>query len=231
MTRSRSLHGRSAPARLALALAGLPLFPLLACTQVRYTESFAPEGPVDRVVVQADAGTVELVTADGLRVERAIRGPELALSLSHSVQDGTLTLVARCQHLLPCAVDTRVEVPEGVPVEVELGRGEVWATGVARLDLKLGEGTADLDLAGDLVASVGNGDLRARLPGAASGRVGVGDGDIELEVPQGAWTVDAQTTRLRLVDLEPVSDGLGHLELTAPAGSVTVRGVAGVARR
>lgn len=227
MTRSRSLHGRA----LALPLAGLLLLSGSACTQVRYTEAFAPEGEVSRVVVQADAGTVELVAAEGLRVQRAIRGPEIALTLAHEVQDGTLTLVARCQPLLPCAVDTRVEVPAGVPVEVVLGRGEVWATGISSLDLKLGDGVADLDLAGDLVASVGSGDLRARLPGAASARVGVGDGDIELEVPQGTWTVDAQTSRLKLVDLEPVANGLGHLELTAPAGSVTVSATAGVARR
>lgn len=230
MTRSISLPGRSL-ASVASVLAALPVVGSLACTQVRYTEAFSPEGQVDRIVVLADAGLVELVAGDSLRVERAIRAPEAALTLGHHVQDGTLYLEAHCARLLPCAVDTHVEVPAGVPVRVDLGRGEVWATGISRLDLELDQGAADVEVLGDLVASIGSGGIRARLGAGGSGRVGVGDGDIEVEVPQGAWTVDADTARLQLHDLEPVGDGTGHLELTAPAGSVTVRGTAGVALR
>lgn len=236
MTRSDTQNGHR-PARsraltlAALALAAAPLVGAVGCTQVRYTEAFAPDGDIRRVVVQSDAGLVELVEADELRVQRAIRAPEAALSLSHHVADGTLYLEAHCVRMLPCAVDTRVEIPAGLAVEVDLGSGELWATGISSLTLELDSGMADVELSGDLTASIGTGSIHARLASESRARVGVGRGDIEVDVPSGAWSVQAETARLRLVDLEPVADGLGHLELTAPAGTVTVRGTAGVASR
>lgn len=212
-------------------LLGGALLANIACTSVRYTEAFAPDGEVQRVVVRADAGLVEIGRGDELLVERAIRAPEAALELSHELVDGTLYLDARCASFLPCAVDTRVTLPAAVPVDIDLGRGEVWVSGVGDLALELDEGTADVEVQGDLVASVGAGNLHLRLDERRSARVGVGRGDIEAEVPAGEWQVEARTERLRLVDLEPVPDGAGSLDLTAPAGSVTVRATAGVASR
>jgi len=236
MTRSAAPHGSSPSRRRALALVALglaipPLAGSLACSQVRYTESFAPEGVIERVVVRTDAGVVELSAGDQVRVRRAIRAPEAALDLSHRVEDGTLYLEAHCRRLLPCAVDTRVELPADLPVEVDLGTGEVWATGLTSLNLELDEGNADVDVAGDLSASIGSGRIRAHLSAGADARIGIGDGDIEVDVPEGSWSVQADTDRLKLVDITPVSDGVGHLDLTAPAGAVTVRGTAGVAAR
>ena len=203
----------------------------LACTQVRYTESFVPEGTIERVVIRTDSGVVELSTGDQVRVQRAIRAPEAALELSHEVVDGTLYLDAHCRRLLPCAVDTRVEFPADLPAEVDLGSGEVWATGLSRLSLELDQGQADVDVSQELGASIGSGNIHAHLAAAADARIGVGDGDIEVDVTEGSWTVSADTDRLRLVNLVSVPDGLGHLELTAPAGTVTVRGTDGVASR
>lgn len=211
----------------AALLVGLPLLNI-ACSSVRYTEAFSPEGPVQRVVVHADTGLVQITSGEELLVERAIRAPEAALELSHSLVDGTLVLEARCASLLPCAVDTRISLPATLPVEIDLGEGEVWVSGVSDLTLEVDEGTADVEIRGDLVASVGSGTLRARLDDDSQARVGVGRGDIEIDVPAGDWLVDAHTDRLRLVDLEPVQDG-NSLQLTAPSGTVTVRATVGVA--
>ncbi|MCB9778063.1 MAG: hypothetical protein H6742_05835 [Alphaproteobacteria bacterium] len=233
----RSAVKKQSPAlRGALVVLGLTLVGQVACSQVRYTEAFMPEGDVQRVVVRSDAGQVEVVTATVLRVERDIRAPEAALALTHELQaDGTLLIEARCRRLLPCAVDTRVEVPAGMPVEIDVGTGDIWATGVASLALDLGEGTADVDLHGPLTASIGSGSLTARLAVGADARVGIGSGDIQIEVPEGPWRIDADAERLQLQGIASDPDaeavGGGHLELVAPSGVVTVRSGEGLARR
>ncbi len=204
---------------------------LIGCGSVRYRENFAPEGEIRHIVVQSDAGLVELVAGDSLRVERAIHGPELALSLSHSVEDGVLTLQARCKRLMPCAVDTRVQVPDGVSVSVDLGQGEVWATGIAQLELELDEGLVDLDLDGQLNASVGEGVVRARLGEGSSAHVGVGKGDILVQVPSGAWDVEAVTPSLDTSHVSILSGAPSSLDLVAPAGRVQVLGMVDLARR
>ncbi len=215
-----------------LVALGLPLLANIACTSVRYTEAFEPEGEVTRVIVHSDAGLVEVVSGDELRVERAIRAPEAALRLSHDIVDGILMIEAHCTTVLPCAVDTRVTIPHAVPVEIDLGVGEVWATGVTDLQLELDEGSADVDITGKLVASVGSGSIRARVADEQRARVGVGRGDIHVEVPtKSEWRVDAHTGKVELIDLDSVADAVGVLDLTAPAGTITVRRSGGFASR
>lgn len=226
---SPASNGRAIRLAAAVLLVGLPVLANVACTTVRYTEAFSPEGEVRRVVLRVDSGLIEVSPGDKLLVERAIRAPEAALALSHEIVDGTLYLDAHCATLLPCAVDTRVVLPATLPVEIDLGEGEVWVSGVSDLSLEVDEGSADVELRGDLVASLGSGSLRARLDEDSQARVGVGRGDIEIEVPGGDWQVEAHTDRLRLVDLEPVPQATGSLQLTAPSGSVTVRATIGVA--
>lgn len=227
MTRPQLL----ATVSLALLGLGLSFGSQLACTTVRYTESFVPEGEIHRIVVKSDAGLIELQGSQELRVQRAIRAPASALALSHTVQDGVLVLEARCTTLLPCAVDIHVDLPAGVPVEVDLGQGEVRGAGLADLALEIDQGDALVELSGDLQASIGTGRLSARLLHEARAQVGVGRGDIEVEVLSGDWEVEAQTERLQLWGVEPQADAPGRLELAAPAGHVVVRGAGGVASR
>ena len=121
------------------------------CVPVRYTEVFSPEGEVSRVVVEVEHGRVEIVPADAVRVERAVRGPEGAATLEHRLErDGTLMLTARCPGLLPCGVDTRLALPPEVPVSLTIGEGEVWATGVDDLRLDLAE--ADREFLAEIAA-------------------------------------------------------------------------------
>ena len=194
----------------------------------RYTEGFNPQGNITRVVVKIDSGTVELIEGDTLRVERTIRGAEGALKLSHRIEYASedaevLSLIAECVSVLPCSVDTRIIVPAGVPVDIELARGEVWATGIDGLSLELDRGSADLDIRGPLTAHIGNGSLIAIMPAAASARVAVGHGDIALQIPPGEWRVDATTAHLVLDEqIIHSTHAVGELELVAPGGSVTL---------
>ncbi|RME26965.1 MAG: hypothetical protein D6798_05615 [Deltaproteobacteria bacterium] len=234
MTRSMAsipLLPRS-PARAIGACAALAAILLnVGCNAVRYSESFTPEGEPTRVIVHSDAGVVEVVAGDELRVERDVRAPEAALRLSHTMVDGVLMLEARCATLLPCAVDTRLTLPAAVPVEIDLGVGEVWVTGITDLRLELDEGDADIELSGDLQASVGSGDLQVRMAAGRRARVAVGRGDITVDVPDSDWEIDAEARELRLRDVQHHPGAPGRLELNAPSGTVTVQRTGGFATR
>ena len=204
---------------------------LVGCDNVRYVEAFAFNEDVESVRIVADAGSVEVTRGDAVRVERAIRAPSRALELEHSLVDGELLLVARCTSLIPCAVDTRLDVPADVPIQVELGDGDVWVTGVDSLDLALGEGTADVDVNGRVVAQVGAGELRGRLGAGGVARVTVGSGDIDLQVPGGPWQLDVTAGTLEVRGVQPDDDAIGDLDLLAPAGTVRLTGGEPVAAR
>jgi len=202
-----------------------------ACNNVRYNEAFYPEGNVGTVVLRIDEGVVDLVPGHRLRVERAVRAAEGTLTLSHHVDDGVLVIEARCRTFIQCPVDTEVAVPEGVDVQVELGRGEVWATGIATLGIELRDGTADVETTGTLNVQVGSGSVRAQAPRDANLKIAVGDGDIDVQVAPGPWLVDATAARLQVTGVTPDDHATGRLELVAPSGSVTVTGRDRIASR
>ena len=218
LSRSPAVSRRLLPA-LLLGAAGLTV----ACAQIRYTEAFYPDGPVTRIELTSDAGVLELVSGDRVRVERAIRGPEGTLQLSHQVVGGVLTLEARCTTLVPCAVDTTIQVPAGVEVVASVGSGEVWATGIGALQLDLGQGDADLDVSGPLEVRVGSGDVHAHVPSGSEAHVTVADGDIEMEVRAGAWRVTASAPDVQIQGVEERDDARGRLDLVAPAGRIVVQ--------
>ena len=196
----------------------------IGCTQhVRYTERFEPEGPVQRIVLSVDEGMVELTAGDKLSVERSIRAAQGTLALSHDLVDGVLRIDAHCTSLIPCAVDSRVVVPDGVAVEVELGSGELWASGIGELQARLGDGEADVEVYGPLGLQVGSGMARAALQGRGAANVAVGSGDIELFLDSGPWQLGL-TARHTEVDagLEPVPQAAARVEAVAPGGSVRV---------
>jgi hypothetical protein len=195
-----------------------------ACAPVRYVEAFAPAEAVREVVVRSASGDVELVAGDALWIERSIRAASGSLDLRHEVRDGSLLLDARCTAWLPCPVDVRVVVPEGVAVRVELGSGEVWATDIGALDLALGDGRADLDLRGPLQAHVGSGTVELALPAGAQARVAVADGDVLVDVPAGPWQLRATGAEVETSGVEVDDAAAGSLELTAPSGRIAVLG-------
>lgn len=200
-----------------------PLAVLLAtggCQTVRYVEAFHPEGPVYRVELRADAGTVRLDRGEALRVERAIKAPEGALELSHSVSEGVLHLDARCSSLAPCAVDTSIELPQGLPVVVDLGTGRVEVTDLSDVDILLDRGEVEARGTRRLVARVGQGTVSAALDAGAEARISVADGDIALDLDEDAWQLAVTADALELDGIRSSDGATGSLELVAPGGTV-----------
>jgi hypothetical protein len=212
--------------------AGLMVGATTGCVPVRYTEAFTPDEPVTRVRITLERGSVTLVPADTLRVERAVRGAQGSVELASSVDgDGVLALQAACPTLLPCGVDTRIALPPDVPVTVSLGAGEVWATGVDDLRVDVADGDVDVEVRERLVVSVGTGSVRAWLGGDTDASVTVARGSVDVVVPPGPYALDVSGSDRTISGVTPDDDAPGRLQVVAPAGPVSVRGAQGVARR
>ncbi len=224
---TRSILWARAP-RVRKVCAILPV--VVGCSQVREREVIVPEGHVDELVLHVSNGSVEVVRADTMRVELAMRAPEGVVDRSSRQEDGILTVTASCTTPVFCAVDVVAQVPAEMAVRVDMGRGEVWATGVRDLNVSLSDGLADLDVTGTLTAQLGQGHVRAVAAEGQVVRVAVGNGDIDVKVPDSAWEMDIVAAEQSVEGLRRESRARGSLELVAPAGRVRVRGRPSVGR-
>ncbi len=210
--------------RMALVLSlGTLQAGLTGCGDVGRIEAGRPDLDVDEITVRSDIGVIEVVTGARVRVVQELRGPEGTIDRTEHFDGSHLQIDTRCKSHFFCSVDTRIKVPNDVPVHLELGDGEIWATGVGDLDIELGTGLLDLDISGPLRASVGKGRIRAEASADQLVRLAVGQGDIEVIVPRTAWQVDVQASDTQLLGLRSTRNARGRLELTAPAGRVRVR--------
>lgn len=199
----------------------IPLIGLgVACSQIHTNETLSFSSPVEAISITSDAGVIEVVRGEALSVERTIRGPEGGVEVADEQAGGELSLTATCATVMPCAVDLRVFVPEGVAVDIKLDRGEVWATGVDDLQLELDEGAADLSTAGRLVAQVGKGTVRAALGEGSDATITVGVGDVEVQAEGRSWRTDVQAAEATVPEMGEVATG--SLRVFAPTGRANV---------
>jgi hypothetical protein len=195
----------------------------VGCGEVRYRDVVHAESTVQRVVFRGDVGIIEVVPASTAKVNLAIRAPDGAASVQHRLVDGVFEVTARCRTPILCAVDAEIHVPEGVPVEVELDRGEVWATGIRSMSVSVGEGDVDLDAFGPTTVQVGSGSARVTANSAENVRVAVGNGDIDVHVAHERWNVSLTAANESIDGVVDDQQARSSLELVAPAGSVQVR--------
>ncbi len=193
---------------------------LSGCQSVRYVEAFHPEGAIYRVELTVDSGDVRLQAGDRLRVERAIKAPEGALALSHHIREGVLILEASCSSFAPCAVDTVLDIPAGLPVAVNLGEGTIEVDGLRSVDVRLDRGSVSVMDAERVVVRVGEGTVDAELGGTASATISVAKGDIHLGLGADAWRLAVTAHHLQLQGVASDDDAPGVLELMAPGGTV-----------
>ncbi|HEY0333478.1 MAG TPA: DUF4097 family beta strand repeat-containing protein, partial [Stenotrophomonas sp.] len=105
-------------------------------------------------------------------------------------------------------LDIRANVPDGLPVRLEVGSGDVDAIGLAALDVSTGSGDVNVrDVKGLVTAKVGSGDVTLDRIGAL--KVGsIGSGDFTAHHVGG--TAEVGTL------------GSGDLDLTDVQGSVKI---------
>jgi len=209
-------------AQAGLLMTGVAL-QAIGCGEVRYRDAVHAEPDVQRVVFRGDVGIVEIVSSTSAKVNLAVRAPDGAASVQHRQIDGVFEVITRCRTPILCAVDAEIHVPEGVPVEIELDRGEVWATGIQSMNVTVGEGDVDLDAFGPSTVQIGRGSARITANTADSVRVAVGSGDIDVRVAQERWNVSLTAANESVAGIVDDEQARSSLELVAPSGSVRVR--------
>ena len=206
-----------------------------ALTQERTTTATIAQH-IERVVVRADTGHVNLSGSEGSRVvvREKLRWMWRKPHVSTSVEGSTLTVSAECpgtSTLNRCKADLDLAIPFDADVVVRGDSGDISAERLAgHLELTTDSG----DVAGrDLnpttlkaTTDAGNVDLEfATQP--VSVHANSDSGDVDVTVPAGGeYRVDATTTAGD-VKVEGIlrNDHAGRtITATADAGDVTVRG-------
>jgi hypothetical protein len=217
----------SSPRKRVLINTGVALcviaLQVTGCGEVRYRDGVMASDPVKRIVIHGDVGVIELVPGTTAKVDFAVRAPEGVSSVQHSETDGVLQLIARCHTPILCAVDVEVQVPPGVAVEIDLGFGEVWATGVPDLDISVGQGEVDVDTTGRVTVQIGQGDARVVTTGSEQIRVAVGKGDIDVRANPIRWNLGITAENTIDTGIEHDPNARRAMELVAPAGTVRIR--------
>jgi DUF4097 and DUF4098 domain-containing protein YvlB len=153
---------------------------------------------VSEVTIDADSADITLVPASGREVvvDTHAKGTLWVPKLHADVDGGHLSLRGSCHNTAfgHCESTFTVRIPEGTPVSVNSGSGDVRASGLsARVNIDAGSGDLALSgLSAGTTARVGSGDIEASgLGGSLVLQTGSGDVDgAELT----ADVVDARAT-------------------------------------
>jgi len=207
----------------------------VALTQERTTTATIAQH-IERVVVRADTGHVNLSGSEGSRVvvREKLRWMWRKPHVSTSVEGSTLTVSAECpgtSTLNRCKADLDLAIPFDADVVVRGDSGDISAERLAgHLELTTDSGDVagrDLNPAtAKATTDAGNVDLEfATQP--VSVHANSDSGDVDVTVPAGGeYRVDATTTAGD-VKVEGIlrNDHAGRtITATADAGDVTVRG-------
>jgi hypothetical protein len=143
------------------------------------TETRIVTEPVQSLVLETDAGSVEVVRGPRLvlRETTSYRGTGAAPRPDHQLSGGVLTVES--PHCNSCATTFRVELPAGIALRASSEAGHVSGEGLAVPELRL---RSD---AGDVTAGL---TTTPSLIGVQSDA-----GDISVTVPPGRYAVDTDT--------------------------------------
>lgn len=197
------------------------------------TESadFSVSEPIDRVVIEVDAGSVEIVGgSSGIEVERTLNYDGERPEVNHRVADGVLTITADCPSGFAslgssCWVDHRLSLPESMDIEVDTGSGSVEIEEITgELAVDSGSGAIRLvGVTGRVTAKTGSGGVQLDDVGGRA-NIDTGSGTIrgdglrseEFEASAGSGSLDLafETAPQRIV----LTTGSGSVRLSVPAG-------------
>lgn len=207
----------------------LPLLLLVACAGP--SEEVQPAASIGRLELAVESGSVRLVAGEALGLRYAVAAPFGGGAVELIEEPGRLRVVASCADLRPCAVDLEVTVPPGVPVGVEQGEGSLSIEGLDRVVAHLGRGAVRALVGEALDLSVGVGTVEAKALGFGPVRVAVGQGDVALQVPAGAYDLDLVGARVEVTGIEEHAGALRTLQVVAPGGAVLLSSAGPVAAR
>lgn len=175
----------------------------------------------DAVVTETDGGAVRVVETLRWRGEDKPK-PE------HKVEGQALLLTYDCaSNWGSCSVDYKIEIPKGLPVDLDSGSGNLTLRGLTgQIDLHVGSGDVDAaDLGGKkIIAEAGSGNMELKYASAPeSAQMKNGSGDITLNVPDGAYDVKTDMgSGDANVSVKSDGSATNKISLQAGSGDVTV---------
>lgn len=213
-----------------LMTAALPATAWDGCSEQADRRAEADAAGVDRIEVRAGAGDLEIVGRPGVtRVNAEGRAcasdaDDLAAVDVRAERVGS---TLRVETYLPrdadgVWLDLRVEVPDGVDIEVADSSGDMHVRGVAAVRIRDSSGDIEVeDVAGAVVARDSSGDIDIRH---------TGDVHVESDSSGEMWITDAASVR---IDVDSsgditVNDIRGDVSVGSDtSGSIRARGVGG----
>lgn len=225
---------------------------LVLSAQLRHsdTQAYALKGPVERVVVDVDAGRVEIVGVPGpdarvVRSRHSLVGA--ASATTQRVDGGLLRVIGVCPGglVLNCRTDFRIEAPAGAIVEVITASADVSVDGMtSSVEVTSKGGTLRLRKLGgkSLVAKTGAGAVSAIDIAATQVDVGarrsvtvamtkVGDsvsietvkGPVDVSIPDAPYKVKTDSAiGVVKVDVTQSPGARRSIDVTAPEGDIRV---------
>jgi hypothetical protein len=157
-------------------------------------------GPVRELRVESGSGDITLVPARGeeVRIDSRSEGTLYAPRPRVEVVAGTVDVDGGCSPLGlgPCSSRLVIEVPDGIPVRVDLAAGDVTATALSgNVDLSTSSGDVRVrSLAGRVELETSSGDIDAAGLRAHTVRGESSSGDVELEFAAAPQTAEADTS-------------------------------------
>jgi|GEM_PF-5434470 len=186
---------------------------------------------VGRLDVSVASGAVRLVAGEALGLRYAVRAPLGGGAVALIEEPDGTRVVASCADLRPCTVDLVLTVPAGLPVGVEQGAGSLEIDGLDRVQAHLGRGTVRALVGEALDLSVGVGSVEVKALGRGPVRVAVGQGDVALQVPAGAYALDLVGASVVVTGIEARPGALRQIQVVAPGGAVLLSAAGPVAAR
>jgi hypothetical protein len=190
--------------------------------------------PINRIVVHADAGDVDLragLTADTV-IERRDRWLLQRPKVVETVANGTLSVTTHCgglRSLLRCRTDLMIAAPPEVDVVVRTDAGDVDIRGLnGRADIETKSGDIRTHRLEPITvkASTDGGDVNLDLTGQPARTEARSDaGNVRVVVPYGPYRVDAVTDAGNVKVSGIIRDDLAPQAIDAltDAGDITVR--------
>ncbi|TYB58594.1 DUF4097 domain-containing protein [Nonomuraea sp. PA05] len=197
------------------------------------TVSYQVTDKVTKLQLKSDAGEAVITETDGtaVRVVETLhwRGDSHKPKPEHKVEGDALFLTYACPaNWGSCSVDYKIEIPKGLPVDLEAGSGNLTLRNLTgQIDLTAGSGDVDAaGLAGKKVyADLGSGNIQLTYTAAPeTAELKTGSGDITLNVPDGAYDVKTDVgSGDATVTVKKDTASAHKISLTAGSGDITVK--------
>jgi hypothetical protein len=222
-------------ASLAVALLALPVVmgPGRCGFVLDYTETMLITDEIDRVVLGVDDGSVVATMYDReatlLKRHTFTFEPSLE-TVSDEVEDGVLTLEARCKYEGNCRFDHMLELPLGIAIDITMLDSQISLGYIdSDIDVKFESGWfKGVRLASpnfDLSLTTGDVTVDFAAP-PASVTIAVEEGDVAVELPAGAYRCALEAGGAVENDGITCDDAApALLDIKVRAGDITVTGI------